>query len=236
MKKGIIALTVSFLAVSAAAQQPVSADRFADAVNHWNKEHGAQTYERYKPDRFREIADNIVAYQNADGGWPKNLDMLARLDPDSVKAALKPRHRLSTLDNANVYTQVEYLSNVYLLTGDTLYRNSARRGMEYMLSAQYPNGGWRGWDADAVTFNDGIIYGVLSTWNEVLSGKPHYAWVGDDLKARIRASWDRGIDLILKTQWVQDGVKTVWAQQYDHETLQPVKALSLIHISEPTRH
>lgn len=51
MKKGIIALTVSFLAVSAAAQQPVSADRFADAVNHWNKEHGAQTYERYKPDR-----------------------------------------------------------------------------------------------------------------------------------------------------------------------------------------
>ena len=132
--------------------------------------------------------------------------------------------RLKTLDNANVYTQVEYLSNVYLLTGDTLYRNSARRGMEYMLSAQYPNGGWRGWDADAVTFNDGIIYGVLSTWNEVLSGKPHYAWVGDDLKARIRASWDRGIDLILKTQWVQDGVKTVWAQQYDHETLQPVKA------------
>lgn len=224
MKKGIIALTVSFLAVSAAAQQPVSADRFADAVNHWNEEHGAQTYERYKPDRFREIADNIVAYQNADGGWPKNLDMLARLDPDSVKAALKPRHRLSTLDNANVYTQVEYLSNVYLLTGDTLYRNSARRGMEYMLSAQYPNGDWRGWDADAVTFNDGIIYGVLSTWNEVLSGKPHYAWVGDDLKARIRASWDRGIDLILKTQWVQDGVKTVWAQQYDHETLQPVKA------------
>lgn len=113
-------------------------------MNHWNKEHGAQTYERYKPDRFREIADNIVAYQNADGGWPKNLDMLARLDPDSVKAALKPRHRLSTLDNANVYTQVEYLSNVYLLTGDTLYRNSARRGMEYMLSAPVPQRGLAG--------------------------------------------------------------------------------------------
>ena len=96
MKKGIIALTVSFLAVSAAAQQPVSADRFADAVNHWNKEHGAQTYERYKPDRFREIADNIVAYQNADGGWPKNLDMLARLDPDSVKAALTASRRSTT--------------------------------------------------------------------------------------------------------------------------------------------
>ena len=224
MKKTIIALAVSLVALSAGAQQPVPTGRFADAVNHWNKEHGAQAYERYKPDQFREIAGNIVAYQNADGGWPKNLDMLARLDPDSVKAALKPRHRLSTLDNANVYTQVEYLSNVYALTGDTLFRNSARRGMEYMLAAQYPNGGWRGWDADAVTFNDGIIYGVLSTWNEVLSGKPLYAWVDGGLKARIEASWDKGIELILKTQWVQDGVKTVWAQQYDHETLQPVKA------------
>ena len=120
MKKGIIALTVSFLAVSAAAQQPVSADRFADAVNHWNKEHGAQTYERYKPDRFREIADNIVAYQNADGGWPKNLDMLARLDPDSVKAALKPRHRLSTLDNLIIlcghYKGIDYRIREHLVT------------------------------------------------------------------------------------------------------------------------
>ena len=120
MKKGIIALTVSFLAVSAAAQQPVSADRFADAVNHWNKEHGAQTYERYKPDRLREIADNIAAYQNADGGWPKNLDMLARLDPDSVKAALKPRHRLSTLDNLIIlcghYKGIDYRIREHLVT------------------------------------------------------------------------------------------------------------------------
>ena len=228
MKKTIIVLALAVLTLPAAAQQPqqpeVSSKRFADAVNHWNKEHGKQTYARYEPGQFREIADNIVAYQNADGGWPKNLDVMAKLDPDSVKAALKPRHRLSTLDNANVYTQVEYLSEVYLLTGDTVYSNSARRGMEYMLAAQYPNGGWRGWDADAVTFNDGIIYGVLSAWNEVLTGKPRYAWVDDALKARIQASWDKGIDLILKTQWVQSGVKTVWAQQYDHETLQPVQA------------
>lgn len=140
MKKIVIVLVFAVAAVSAAAQtQPeVSSKRFADAVNHWNKEHGKQTYERYTPDQFRGIADNIVAYQNADGGWPKNLDMMAKLDPDSVKASLKPRHRLSTLDNANVYTQVEYLSNVFLLTGDSVYCRSARRGMEYMLATQYP--------------------------------------------------------------------------------------------------
>lgn len=204
--------------------QEIPADRFADAVNHWKKAHGSQDYARYDAGQYREIADNIVAYQNADGGWPKNLDMLARLDPDSVKQSLKPRHRLSTLDNANVYTQVEYLSHVYRLTQDTTYRGAARRGMEYMLATQYPDGGWRGWDADAVTFNDGIIYGVLSAWLEVLYGKTPYEWVDDALKARIRESWNRGLELILKTQYVQAGVPTVWAQQYDHETLRPVKA------------
>ncbi len=30
--------------------------------------------------------------------------------------------------------------------------------------------------------------------------------------------------MILRTQYVQNGVKTVWAQQYDHTTLRPVKA------------
>ena len=89
MKKIVIVLAFAAAAVSTAAQtQPeVSSKRFADAVSHWNKEHGKQTYERYTPDQFRGIADNIVAYQNADGGWPKNLDMMAKLDPDSVKAS-----------------------------------------------------------------------------------------------------------------------------------------------------
>lgn len=223
MKKMMFLFAALWCALSAVAQE-ISADRFDDAVNHWKKEHESQSYARYRNDQFREIADNIVAYQNEDGGWPKNLDPLAILDPDSVKQSLKPRHRLSTLDNANVYSQVEYLCSVYAVTNDTLYRNSARRGMEYMLATQYPDGGWRGWDADAVTFNDGIMYGVMSAWLEVLNDKPLYTWVQGDLKTRIQKSWDRGLALILKTQYVQNGVKTVWAQQYDHQTLQPVKA------------
>ena len=122
MKKIVIVLAFAAAAVSVAAQtQPeVSSKRFADAVNHWNKEHGKQTYERYTPDQFRGIADNIVAYQNADGGWPKNLDMMAKLDPDSVKASLKPRHRLSTLDNIIIlcghYKGIDHRIREHLVT------------------------------------------------------------------------------------------------------------------------
>lgn len=209
----------------ALAQHP-DTRAFEDSADHWAKAHRTTPYLRYEASQYRAIADNIVAYQNPDGGWPKNLDMTARLRPDSVRATVDAKHLRSTLDNRNVYPQVEYLSEVYALTGDDRYREAARRGMEYMLDAQHANGGWRGWDADAVTFNDGIVYGVLSTWLEVLDGKACYAWVDGDLRERIEASWRRGLDLVVDTQWVRDGVATVWAQQYDHETLKPVKARS----------
>lgn len=225
MKKILILLAASF-AATAGNSQELPTHRFADAVNHFRMDHDKGSYERYRPDQFREIADNIVSYQNADGGWPKNIDMLAKLDPDSVKQALAPFRRKSTLDNSNVYTQAEFLSNVWVLTQDTTYSGSARRAFEYMLSTQYPNGGWRGWDVDAVTFNDGVMEGVLDTWLDVVEGNPIYAWVDDALRARIRTSFDRGIETVLRCQYVQNGVKSVWPQQCDHETLQPCKARS----------
>ncbi len=223
IRKLLIICFFILCASSAVAQD--SAD-FDPKVNRWLRVRSGEVYPRFEPEQFREIADNILAYQNEDGGWPKNLDMMARLDPDSVVQALKPHRRRSTLDNFCVYTQVEYLAETYRVTGEERFREGALRGMEYILDTQYPNGGWRGWDADAVTFNDDIMYGVLSLWLDIVYRKPRFAWIDDDLRERIRQSWERGLDLVLRCQWVRDGVKTVWAQQYDHETLQPAKARS----------
>ncbi len=206
-------------------QRPeMSTGAFSDAVNHWRMTHPKGSYARYSAAQYREIADNMIAYQNEDGGWPKNIDWLAIVDPDSVLKALRPHKRLSTLDNRNIYSQVEYLAEVYTLTGEEPYRSSAERGIEYILSHQYPNGGWRGSDVDAITYNDGVMAGVLFTWKRILDGDGNFAWISEDMRARIRRSWSAGLELVLKTQYVQNGVKTVWAQQYDHTTLQPVKA------------
>ena len=222
MRIVILLLALSGTAVLRA--QTVSTARFADGIAHWNKTHDPASYGHYAPEEFRAIADNLIAYQNDDGGWPKNLDPTARLDPDSVRRTIDVKHLRSTLDNANGYTQIAYLSEVYRLTEEARYRDAAVRGMEHILATQYPTGGWRGWDADAATFNDGIICGVLSLWLEILQDKEPYRWVDEALRARIEASWNRGLELVLATQWEQNGVKTVWAQQYDHTTLQPVKA------------
>lgn len=205
-----------------------STARFRDAVNHWNMDSRARffPYERYAEDQVAGIADNLVAYQNGDGGWMKNIDWLAVLDADSVRSSISEHRRKSTLDNSNTYSQVEYLARAYTLLGDERYAAAARRGIEYMLAHQYANGGWRGSDVDAITFNDNVMCGVLETWYAILRQEPEYAWVDAELRGRIADSWQRGIDLVLRCQYVQHGVRTVWGQQHDHETLLPVKARS----------
>lgn len=51
-------------------------------------------------------------------------------------------------------------------------------------------------------------------------------WLDKKYLDKIKIAYIRGINLILKTQYIQNGVKTVWAQQYDNVTLEPVKARS----------
>lgn len=230
MKKSYLLLLLLPLALASCSTSPeapeseIPTDKFGDSINHWYLRHARASHPRYESSDYLSIAENLLAYQNEDGGWPKNLDWLAKLDPDSVVMALQPFQRRSTLDNRNIYPQVEYLSAVYQLTGDKRYRDAAKRAVEWMLDNQYASGGWRGWDVDAITFNDGCITGPLFLWHDILEGDERYDWVGRKMRRRIQASWERGVELILKTQYVRNGVPTVWAQQYDHETLQPTSA------------
>lgn len=102
---------------------------FSDGIHHWNLTHKNRNYKRYTPNQYREIADNLIAYQNKDGGWPKNIDWLGILNTDSVYAVLKESDKKSTLDNRNTFPQIRYLAKVYLLTRDEKYRKSAEKGL-----------------------------------------------------------------------------------------------------------
>ena len=207
------------------AQQEVpSLEGFADGIHHWNLEHKERNYPRLQPAQYREIARQLMAYQNSDGGWPKNIDWLGVLPADSVKAALRERYRHSTLDNRNTFPQIEYLADVYRLTQDERCREAACRGLEYLLQTQKPNGGWRGWDVDAITFNDEVTTGALELFLRIDRGDSSFCWITPELRRRISDALQRGIRMVLDCQVVQQGVKTAWGQQHDNVTLQPVAA------------
>lgn len=217
---------ISFPLWGVAQQSNISIpiDAFHDGIHHWNLDHATRNYPRYESSQIKEIADNLVAYQNKDGGWPKNLDWLAVLNTDSVKASLSDHYKKSTLDNRNTYSQIEYLAQAYSYTGTENYKLAAVNGINYILSLQRSNGGWRGWDVDAITFNDDVMTGVLNLLLDIVEGKSYFKWVDDVLYNRALNAFDKGVDLILRCQVVAGGMKTAWAQQHDHLTLLPVKA------------
>lgn len=198
-----------------------------DSMSHWRKRYGRDRNDlMYEPTQIVHIAENIVGLQNEDGGWPKDVDWQIEIHPDTVRAIKGVRSLRSTLDNRSTYTQVAYLAKVYTVTGLEQYRKSAERGLDFIFALQNASGGWRGWDVDAITYNDDVMLGTMRTMRDIVQGAPHFAWVDDSYREKAKVSLDRAIDVTLKCQIVVDGKKTAWCQQHDHETLLPTKARS----------
>jgi PelA/Pel-15E family pectate lyase len=199
--------------------------KFKDAIHHWNLEHPKRNYPRFDRNDFEAIADNFIAWQNPDGGWPKNIDWLAKIDIDSTKKVMNKKYRVSTLDNRNVFPQIEYLSEVFSRTENPKYKDAAEKGLRYILSIQNPiSGGFRGWDVDAITFNDEVMTGVMNLFLDIKQKEKCYSWVDEKLYKDICKALDKAIDVTLRCQIEVKGVKTAWCQQHSHKTLQAVQA------------
>lgn len=198
-----------------------------DSMSHWRKRYGRDRNDvMYEPTQIVHIAENLLGLQNEDGGWPKDVDWQIAIHPDTVRAIKGVRSLRSTLDNRSTYTQVAYLAQVYTQTGLGRYRKSVERGLDYIFREQRPSGGWRGWDVDAITYNDDVMLGTMRTMRDIVNGVEHFAWLDDTYRKEAKDALDRAIDVTLKCQIVVNGKKTAWCQQHDHETLLPTKARS----------
>jgi len=147
------------------------------------------------------IADNLLLYQHDNGGWEKNIDMAMPLG-SAIRAAViagkKEAH--TTIDNDATYTQMNYLARVYTATRRPEYRDGFERGFEYLLKAQYPNGGWpqfypsRNGYWDHITYDDDAMIGVMETLRAIVDKEPDYLFAGDDDRAKARAALTRAVD------------------------------------------
>jgi len=169
------------------------------------------------------LAENILYYRNADRGWPKEIDMTTRTEPLDDE---------STIDNNATTTQIQYLARVYSASSCAKYGDAAIAGIEYLIEAQYDNGGWpqiypnaEGYPAH-ITFNDDAMAHVMDLLRDVSAREEYYAFADEALATSAAAAVERGIDCILDTQIVIGGVKTGWCAQHDEVTLEPAQARS----------
>jgi PelA/Pel-15E family pectate lyase len=216
------------LATSPVAHTAVSLDKLADGIKHYRNRNGAD-YTRYAPEQIALIAENVLLYQRANGGWIENQDP-TRVLPQEERArflADKAKPEIS-FDNRNVYSQVEYLAAVFQQTGDPRHRDASLRGLEVILAHQYQScGGWphtvpgREPYHPHITIADDVTSGVLTTMRQVAAGIQPFGFADPALRARARQAVDRGDACLLRLQVVQRGELTGWAGQYDRQTLQP---------------
>jgi len=192
----------------------------------------------YKTAAATEIAANVVRYQRASGGWPKNIDMAKALST-AERAALADERALNdtTIDNGATVTQIRFLAKVLAATSDSQWRAPIAAGLDWLLAAQYPNGGWpqyfplRTDYSRHITFNDDAMVNVLLVLDDVAEGRAPLDVAPPPVRTRAKAAVARGIDVLLRTQISVDGKLTGWCQQHDEVTLKPAPARAYEHVS-----
>jgi PelA/Pel-15E family pectate lyase len=191
-----------------------------------------QKPEWYASDEGVRVADNLLLYQFDTGGWPKNIDMARRLT-EAEKAALvrqKPEQTESTIDNGATFTQLAFLARVYTARKLPRHKDAFLKGVDYLLKAQYDNGGWpqyfplRPGYYTHITYNDNAMIGVMKLLRDIARKKAEYAFVDEERRVRAERAVQKGIECILKTQVIVEGKRTVWAAQHDEVTLAPAPA------------
>lgn len=181
----------------------------------------------------KNIGDNCIFYQHESGGFPKNYyypNIIGSYQKNKIKKHKKD-NMYPTIDNKATTTEITYLSKLYLATGIIKYRQSALKGLDFLLNNQYKNGGFaqcplkkQNTYQKQITFNDNAMINVLKLLKKVSEKSYPFEYIDNETAKRAKTAFDKGIKCILKTQIRQNGKLTAWCQQYDKTTLKPCKA------------
>lgn len=182
------------------------------------------------------VAEAMLLLQTSSGGWSKHyreakVDYTRNFDAAERAALQAPdRHDDATIDNQATTSEIVYLAQAHARTGNPAYLAAAGRGIDYLLAAQYPNGGWPQFHPDRssyrhqVTLNDDAMVRVITLLQDVAEGRDALAALAPTHGARAAAAATRGIDMLLRLQVVLQDRPTIWAAQYDEISLRPAKA------------
>ncbi|SHM45920.1 pectate lyase, PelA/Pel-15E family [Chryseobacterium carnipullorum] len=192
------------------------------------------------------LAEKIVLYQLPVGGWGKQLNDKSvvnynmPVDKNLLRKIKATGDDHATIDNNATSREINILIKAYAATKNPEYLKSAEKGIHYLLLMQYDNGGFpqyypnTGLYRKQVTYNDNAMINALTVLYNVAEGKNDFDAVDSKLREKSKAALQKGIECILKTQVLQKGSPSIWADQYNEITLQPDKARAFEPISLAT--
>jgi PelA/Pel-15E family pectate lyase len=191
----------------------------------------------YLESQANELADVLVSFQNPAGGWTKHLSVSEGLRGPGVHWSSqgtieRPRY-VGTFDNGSTTTQILFLARMHRVANRQDCKLAVEKGLEFILAAQYPNGGWpqvfplEGGYHDDITFNDDAMVHVLEVLDKVRRRHGDFEFIPEVFRERCSESFERGIHCILATQQKSGNRPSVWCAQHDALTLKPSKARAM---------
>lgn len=174
---------------------------------------------------IRQI-DSIISWQRPEGGWEKGYNPA---QPHVAGTLFGDWGNTGAIDNGLTYTELRDIARAYRLTKRETVLAAFNRGIDYLITMQYPNGGWPqrfplpdNYGRN-ITFNDNAMVNVMRLLRDVAQNTD-FSFVDDARRAKAKQAFDRGLDCILKCQIVTNGKRTAWGQQHDPQTLAPTGA------------
>lgn len=182
------------------------------------------------------LAEKMLQYQLPNGAWPKQL-----VDKSVVDYSLPLTNELlqkikttaidhATLDNGATTREINGLIKAFQETKNQNYLTAAEKGVAYILSAQYENGGFPQYYPNKslyraeITYNDNAMINALMVLHNVANKLEGFEGIDPIFVPKAQTAIEKGIACILKTQVIQDGKRSIWAAQYDQKTLKPAQA------------
>lgn len=235
---GLICCLVFLITGRAQEKNYIDTSDFRDGAHHWydirdknNIINPRKEKQIYPATDIKDIADNMLLYQKDNGGWPKNYDMQAVLTKEQKDSLARASWETNTtFDNGATYPQIVYLAKANSRFPNQAYQKAVIRGLDFILTAQYNNGGWPQYYpleknySRHITFNDGAMMGIMKLLKEIADDQPEYAFIENGKKQKLVKAYQKGIDCILKMQINDNGKPTAWCQQHDEITLEPAWA------------
>lgn len=179
----------------------------------------------------------VLSYQTVLGGWSKRTDMQQQRKPGQLAGS--ELAYIPTFDNGATSTQMRWLAAYYpkaTAEEQVQVRSALTLAVQFVLRAQYPNGGFaqsyplRGSYNDAVTLNDNVMTDLLNLlWD--IAHRPEYQWLSADLRAKAQAGFAKGVAWLVSAQVLVDDKRTVWTAQHHPLTGAPVAARKFEQIS-----
>jgi len=196
----------------------------ADVDDHW-----------YASTAASNLAHTILSYQTPSGGWSKHTAYAKGPRQPGMQWSSQHEpgqrpHYVATFDNRATTAELDFLADVWLATKREDCRAGFLKGLNFILAAQFPNGGWpqvypiEGGYHDDVTLNDDAMTHILTLLQAVTHREPRFAFLDETVRRQAATALEAGIRCVLKMQVRQQDKLTVWCAQHDALTLRPAAA------------